>query len=142
MFILQEKTQKNLIGGGASTPPTPVRLRVNILNMGYSQAHEVEFSSWELFQNMGRQVNDNKHYSMLCCLFLQTCPGCKKTKIHWLHTKPRLKAINDTFRSTLYVAVNLLRGQLYHSIQVTVCFHKAYIHIGHIYVREESFVFD
>ena len=41
-------------GGGASTAPTPVRLRVNILNVGYSQAHEVEFSSWELFQKMGR----------------------------------------------------------------------------------------
>ena len=54
VYPLGKNSEKPYGGGGASTPPTPVRLRVNILNMGYSQAHEVEFSSWELFQNMGR----------------------------------------------------------------------------------------
>ena len=103
MFYPLGKNSEKPYRGGIHTPPPPVRPRVNILNVGYSQAHEVKVSSWELFQNMGREANDNKHYSTLCCHFLQTCPGCKKTKLHWLHTQPRLKAIqvNDTFRTTL-----------------------------------------
>ena len=88
------KNSENPYGGGIHPPPPPhlVRPRVNILNVGYSQAHDVKVSSWELFQNMGREVNDNDHYSKLCCQFLQTCRGCKKTKLHWFHTQPRLKA--------------------------------------------------
>ena len=99
----RKKLRKTLWGGGGGHPHPPPLYVWGLIYWTWAIHRHMKLNSAP--GNCSKIWEDRSMTTTtipcFVAFFLQTCPGCKKTKIHWLHTKPRLKAINDTFISTL-----------------------------------------